>query len=162
VKWLILLIATASITSAFTGVFKPGLQFTHSDSMNWNGYLSLRLMDSRRLGPARTDIAWVVSPTAGDPALKGPEEKIARFRITDPDARILPTDWDENEHFSILQNIDRLSLQVRPAGIRITLGRQAIYWGVSKSISPTDFIAPFPYGAIHTDYRAGVDAIRAG
>lgn len=160
-KWLALLIVITSITNAFTGVFKPGLQFSRRDSLNWNGYLSMRLMDSHRFGPVRTDIAWVLSPTAGDPAHKGPESGYSRFRIADPDARMFPKDWDENEHFSVLQNIDRLSLQVRPARIRITMGRQAIFWGVSKSVSPTDFIAPFPYAAINTDYRAGVDAIRA-
>ncbi|MCK5036703.1 MAG: hypothetical protein KAS73_12490, partial [Candidatus Sabulitectum sp.] len=92
--------------------------------------------------------------------LKGENEQ-SQFRITDPDARIFPAEWSGAENFSILQNIDRLSFQVRPARVRITLGRQAIFWGVSKSISPTDFIAPFPYGAINTDYRVGVDAIRA-
>ncbi|MCK5132113.1 MAG: hypothetical protein KAR40_08185 [Candidatus Sabulitectum sp.] len=160
-KWVALLIVSVSLGYAFTGVFKPGLNLAHNDSTTWNGYMSLRLMDSRRFKQIRTEIAWVISPTAGNPALKGPENELSLFRIADPDARIWPAEWNGNESFSILQNIDRLSLQARPARIRITVGRQAIFWGVSKSVSPTDFIAPFPYGAINTDYRAGVDAIRA-
>ena len=160
-NWLSLLLVVVTISYAFTGVFKPGFQLNHGDSTTWNSYLSLRLMDKPRFGPVRTDFAWVISPTVGNPALKGPENEQSQFRITDPDARIFPAEWNGAENFSILQNIDRLSLQVRPARVRITLGRQAIYWGISKSISPTDFIAPFPYGAINTDYRAGVDAVRA-
>ena len=160
-NWLTLLLLSVTALHAFTGVFKPGFQLNHLDSTHWNSYLSLRLMDKPRFGPVRTDFAWVICPTVGNPALKGPENEQSQFRITDPDARIFPTEWNGDENFSILQNIDRLSLQVKPARVRITLGRQAIYWGVSKSISPTDFIAPFPYGAINTDYRAGVDAIRA-
>ncbi len=155
------LITLTSTLLGFTGVLKSGLQVNHIDSTSWNGYLSLRLMDSRRLGPVRTDLAWVVSPTVGDPALRGPGNEQDQFRIADPNARIYPEEWSGNENFSILQNIDRLSFQVRPARIKITIGRQAIFWGVSKSVSPTDFIAPFPYGAINTDYRAGVDAVRA-
>lgn len=159
-NWLSLLLLSVTAVHAFTGVFKPGLQIIYSDSTNWNSYLSLRLMDNTRFGPVRTDFAWQVSPTVGNPALKGENEQ-SQFRITDPDARIFPAEWSGAENFSILQNIDRLSLQARPARVRITLGRQAIFWGVSKSISPTDFIAPFQYGAINTDYRVGVDAIRA-
>ncbi len=160
-KLLSILAIIASIGYAFTGVFKPGLQVNHSDSTDWNSYLSLRLMHSPRFDSVRTDFAWVISPTTGDPALQGPENNQSQFRIADPEARIYPENWGSDKNFSLLQNIDRLSFQIRPARIRATVGRQAIYWGVSKSVSPTDFIAPFPYGAINTDYRAGVDAIRA-
>ena len=160
-NWVSLLLVVVSIGYAFTGVFKPGLQINHDDSTHWNSYLALRLMDNPGFGPVRTDFAWVISPTIGNPALQGESGNISLFRIADPDERLFPAEWNGEENFSILQNIDRLSFQVRPARVRITLGRQAIYWGVSKSISPTDFIAPFPYGAINTDYRTGVDAARA-
>ena len=160
-KLISLLLLFVSLGFAFSGVFKPGLQISHSDSIDWNGYLSLRLMDSRRISFVRTDLAWVVSPTAGSPALEGDPESTSLFRIADINERIYPEEWNAEQSFSVLQNLDRLSLQVRPARVRITLGRQAIYWGVSRSISPTDFIAPFPYGAINTDYRTGVDAVRA-
>ncbi|MCD6587262.1 MAG: hypothetical protein J7K88_01785 [Candidatus Fermentibacteraceae bacterium] len=160
-RQFVLPVLLASVAFAFTGVFKPGMQLICTDSTSWNSYLSLRLMDSRRIGPLRTDLAWVVSPTTGNPALEGANANISRFRIADPDERIFPEDWNGNEHFSVLQNIDRLSIRVRFSKLKLTMGRQAIFWGVSKSISPTDFIAPFPYGAINTDYRAGVDAVRA-
>ena len=155
------LVLLVSIGYAFTGVFKPGLQVNHSDSTDWNSYLSLRLMHSPKFGSVRTDFAWVISPTIGNPALQGPENNQSQFRLADLDARIYPENWDGDNSFSILQNIDRLSFQIKPARIRTTIGRQAIYWGVSKTVSPTDFIAPLPYGAINTDYRAGVDAVRA-
>ena len=159
-NWLLLTVSAASAAYSITGVFKPGLELSVNDSTAWNGHLYTRLMDDLRFGPFKADMAISVNPTFGDPALEGPEDGYSQFRITDIEPRTLPSDWEGNEHFSLLTNIDRLSLQMRPAGLRITLGRQAIFWGISESVSPTDFIAPFPYGTIDTDYRTGVDAVR--
>jgi len=118
-------------------------------------------MDSRRIGYFKTNAALVVIPGAGNPAPEGPPNGHSQFRIADPDARIYPENWSSSENYSVVQNIDRLSIQTKLKNLRITLGRQAIFWGVSRSVSPTDFIAPFPYGEINTDYRVGADAVRA-
>ncbi len=158
-KWSLL--SLASLTTAavcFTGVFSPEFRFT---AHRWNTSVTLRLMDTSRIGCFKTHVAWVVSPGAGNPAPAGLPDGYSQFRITDPDARIYPENWSSSESFSVVQNIDRLSIQTKLKKLRITLGRQAIFWGVSRSVSPTDFIAPFPWGEINTDYRVGVDAVRA-
>jgi hypothetical protein len=118
-------------------------------------------MDSRRIGCSKTDAAWVVSPGVGNPASEGPPNGHSEFRIADSDARIYPENRSSGANFSVVQNIDRLSVQTKLKKLKITLGRQAIFWGVSRSVSPTDFIAPFPWGEVNTDYRVGVDAVRA-
>jgi hypothetical protein len=152
----LILLTTAAV--CFTGVFRPEFRYmTH----NWNTSLTLRLMGSRRIGCFKTQAAWVVSPGAGNPAPQGTPDGYSQFRIADPDTRIYPENWSSSENFSVVQNIDRLSIQTRLKKLRITLGRQAVFWGVSRSVSPTDFIAPFPWGEVNTDYRVGVDAARA-
>lgn len=151
-RLLILLALSVQTAFSFTGVFKPALNVMED---GWDTTLTARFMEKRNLNFARFEAAWAVSPSAGDPAQSGPAENYTSYRIMD-----FQPDITENENFSILQNLDRLSLQFRPGKFRITVGRQAIYWGISKSVSPTDFIAPFPYGTIDTQYRVGVDGIR--
>lgn len=143
---------------AVSGVFKGAF---HGYEDSWNTNLSVRLTEGRNLGFARLDLTWAVSPSMGNPAVKGPDDNYSSYRIADFEPRITPEDWDGDNGFSLLQNLDRLNLQFRPGNLKVTAGRQAIYWGVSKTVSPTDFIAPFPYGTIDTDYRVGVDAVRA-
>ncbi len=143
---------------AISGVFKGAF---HGDESSWDTNLTARLTERRNLGIAGLDFAWALSPSFGNPAIKGPDDSFSSFRIADFKPRITPEDWDEDQRFSLLQNLDRLNLEFRPGNLKVTLGRQAIYWGVSKTVSPTDFIAPFPYGTIDTEYRVGVDAVRA-
>ncbi len=144
-----------SVTSAFafTVVFKPAAFIRES---SWDSAFRARFMEKRTLSFTRFEAAWAVSPSLGDPAQSGPEDNYTAYRLTDFEPEITGS-----ENFSILQNLDRLSLEFRPGKFRITAGRQAIFWGIAKSVSPADFIAPFPYGTIDTQYRVGVDGIRA-
>ena len=151
----ILLVSSAlSVSGVFKGSF-------NAEESSWNTNLNVRLTERRNPGFADLDLSWALSPSFGDPALKGPDDNFSSYRIADFDPRITPENWDEDTKFSLLQNLDRLSLRFRPGNLKVIVGRQAIYWGVSKTVSPTDFIAPFPYGTIDTDYRVGVDAVRA-
>ena len=164
---LLLLLPFSGQIQAFniSGSLKPGIDLIDlpgvDSSLHFLSQAPLRLMISQNLGSTRLNLAYMICPTAGDPALEGSSEGISPFRIYDPDERIFPSEWKDTESFSLLQNLDRLSIRFRLPFSSLTLGRQAIYWGVSKSISPTDFIAPFQYGAINTEYRVGVDAIRS-
>ena len=148
-----------------SGSLKPGIDLIDvpvaDSSLRFLSQAPLRLMLSQGLGSVKLDLAYMICPTAGDPAFEGSSGGISPFRISDLDERILPSEWNGTESFSLLQNLDRLSVCLRLPFSNLTLGRQAIYWGVSKSISPTDFIAPFQYGTIDTEYRVGVDAIRS-
>ena len=167
----ILLLLFFSILSArlqacsISGSLKPGIDLIdmtgEDSSLRFLSQAPMRLMLSKRLGITRLDLAYMICPTAGDPAFEGSPSGISPFRIGDLDDRIIPSEWKGTESFSLLQNLDRLSIRFRLPFSSLSLGRQAIYWGVSKSVSPTDFIAPFQYGTIDMEYRVGVDAIRA-
>ncbi|MCK4504776.1 MAG: hypothetical protein KAW14_04110 [Candidatus Aegiribacteria sp.] len=150
---------------SISGSLKPGIDLIDvpvaDSSLRFLSQAPIRLMLLQRLGSIRLDLAYMICPTAGDPALEGSSGGTSLFRIGDLDERIFPSEWKGTESFSLLQNLDRFSIRLRLPFSSITLGRQAIYWGVSKSVSPTDFIAPFQYGTVDTEYRIGVDAIRS-
>ncbi|MEN8208568.1 MAG: hypothetical protein ABFR50_04875, partial [Candidatus Fermentibacteria bacterium] len=96
----------------------------------------------------------------GNPALSG-ENEVQVFRLADPQTRVFPSSWNGDKSFRFLQGIDRLNIQLRTSSAVLTIGRQAVYWGVAKSVCPMDFIAPFQYGTLDTEYRVGVDAVRS-
>ncbi len=68
--------------------------------------------------------------------------------------------WNRNGRFEMQLHFDRFVLGGEHAGLRWTLGRQAIGFGRISLFSPLDVIAPFPPDAIDVDVRPGVDAIR--
>lgn len=164
---LLLLMLLAGITAEaadISGTLKPRFSILDQplpdSSLTCIFQIPLRFMVHHRTGAVNLNVALVLSPSAGNPALSG-ENGVHVFRLADPESRILPSTWSGDESFSILQNIDRLSIGFRTSGATLTVGRQAIYWGVAKSVSPTDFIAPFQYGTLDTEYRTGVDAVRS-
>ncbi|WP_396587604.1 hypothetical protein [Bermanella sp. R86510] len=61
---------------------------------------------------------------------------------------------------SLSQNLDRLFLQYYFHNADITIGRQAISLGLARFSSNVDVFYPTLIGALQTDYRSGVDAIR--
>jgi hypothetical protein len=150
-----------------SGVLKPEFSITDQtfpdSSLRYVFQVPLRLMLHHEIGELDFNSAWVPVPTAGNPALSGNTSGNDShiFRMAELERRIFPSGWNGDESFSILQNLDRLNLSLRTSIATLTAGRQAIFWGVAKSISPTDFIAPFQYGTVNTEYRTGVDAIRS-
>ncbi len=164
---LLLLILSAGLTAGgaeLSGSLKP--KFSIADhtlpdsSLAYIFQVPLRLMVHHRTGNVNLNAAWILSPSAGNPALSG-ESGVQVFRLADPETRIFPSSWNGDESVSILQDIDRLNIRLRIPFAALTIGRQAVYWGVAKSVSPTDFIAPFQYGTLDTEYRIGVDAVRS-
>lgn len=150
--------AGAGPASAVTGSLKPEFSITSSRRLLRS---PLRLMFRRRAGCLRLEAAWTLTPSAGNPAL-GQDDLGSGgiFRIDDPD-RVIASTSGEGTSFSLVHDLDRLSLSLAASAATLTAGRQAIYWGVAKSVSPTDFIAPLRYGARDTEYRTGVDALRS-
>ncbi|MFO8184531.1 MAG: hypothetical protein R6U39_10190 [Candidatus Aegiribacteria sp.] len=148
----------AGPASAVSGSLKPEFSVTSSRRLLRS---PLRLMFQRRESDLRLEAAWTLTPSAGNPALG--EDDLGGggiFRICDPDRVIASTSGDGTS-FSLVHDLDRLSLSLAASAATLTAGRQAIYWGVAKSVSPTDFIAPIRYGARDTEYRTGVDALRS-
>ena len=161
--FLTLIAGLTARAAELSGTLKPKFSITDQpipdSSLTYTFGVPLRLMVRHRAGSLNFNAAWIFSPSGGNPALSG-ENDVQVFRLADPETRIFPSSWNGDESFSILQDIDRLNVRLRVSGAALTIGRQAVYWGVAKSVSPTDFIAPFQYGTLDTEYRIGVDAVR--
>lgn len=150
--------ACAGPATAFSGSLKPEFSITSSRRLLRS---PLRLMFRRAEGGLRLQAALTLAPSAGNPALE--EDDLGSggiFRIYDPD-RVIASASAGGTSFSLLHDVDRLNLSLAVSAATVTAGRQAIYWGVAKAVSPTDFIAPLRYGARDTEYRTGVDALRS-
>ena len=164
---LIILSGTLAGAWEISGSLKPEIDLTceslSDSSVHYVLQTPIRLMLRQTTRNFVFNLAWIANPTAGNPALRGNEtESEPRiFRVADVKEMILPTNWNGDESFSILQNLDRLNISLKTAEAVFTAGRQAIYWGVAKSVSPTDFISPFQYGTLNAEYRTGVDAVRS-
>lgn len=78
-----------------------------------------------------------------------------RLRITDLEPEL--ASGDDN---LILQNLDRLWLNLNLGGLGIGLGRQVIGHGPGRFFNPTDIFAPLPVLTTYTEYKSGVDAVR--
>jgi len=153
-RCLILLLAAAS---AYAVSFVLQESVLGGDGY-WNARSSLRLTGRTLCGPVKLEAAWELTASAGDPPLT----EVARtpFRLTDMDPMLMPGEIDPDTRLTLLHDLDRLYAQGNLGRLRITAGRQAVYWGVSKTVSPTDLIAPFAYGTVDDRFRTGVDALR--
>ena len=95
-------------------------------------------------------------PEAGsDVAGSGDAAPATRLRIAD-----LEPEVSSGEDYLILQNLDRLWLNLDLGGVGIGLGRQVIGHGPGRFFNPTDIFAPLPALTTYTEYKAGVDALR--
>ncbi len=80
------------------------------------------------------------------------------YRVRDLDRRLYAGGGSSN--FDVLQNLDRAFLTIKTKTADFSIGRQALSWGSSRMINPTDLIAPFAFDELDSEDRAGVDALR--
>jgi hypothetical protein len=66
--------------------------------------------------------------------------------------------WKQNAEFT--GYFDRLDVRIHTSHADVTVGRQAITWGVNTLWPALDLFAPFPATQIDRDYKPGVDAVR--
>lgn len=83
------------------------------------------------------------------------------YRISDLKKILYPAGTRDLHNFALGQNLDRASVAFHTRQADITIGRQAIAWGSARAINPTDVLAPFPFEALDTEDRIGIDAVRA-
>ena len=56
------------------------------------------------------------------------------------------------------QDLDRLMLTCSMGSWDLVLGRQAVSFGSSQSVNPTDLFAPVAFKPLDGEFRAGSDA----
>ncbi|NIP81487.1 MAG: hypothetical protein GWM90_20630, partial [Gemmatimonadetes bacterium] len=76
-------------------------------------------------------------------------------RLVDLDTEIM-----SGEGFRVWHDIDRLSLTTSVGAADITVGRQAITWGVSSLFPVADLWAQFSPFELDTEEKPGIDAVR--
>ncbi|MFQ5498762.1 MAG: hypothetical protein ACE5FH_03735 [Candidatus Zixiibacteriota bacterium] len=82
------------------------------------------------------------------------------YRVTDFDAMLYPSRADDVATFAIFHNLDRALISISTDPADIFVGRQAIAWGSSRVVNPSDVVAPFRFEQLDVEDRIGVDAIR--
>lgn len=68
--------------------------------------------------------------------------------------------WIDREDLRFWHDIDRLALTVYTSAADITIGRQAITWGISLLFSVSDLWTQFSPFELDTEEKPGVDALR--
>jgi len=82
------------------------------------------------------------------------------YRFSDFCDRLYPKSRVSVSSFGLFQNLDRLVVTIKTPYADIFVGRQAIAWGSSRVINPTDIIAPFAFNELDKEERRGVDGLR--
>ncbi len=112
-----------------------------------------------------TQMAYDLSPRIQDPSLFSQQPFLtgidpSGYRATDFDSRLYPARGQRVGSVGVFQNLDRLAMELKTAHADLLLGRQAIAWGSSRVINPTDVLAPFAFQELDTEERLGIDALR--
>jgi hypothetical protein len=144
-------VAAATAGSARFNLFS-GVDAALENPASGNGFFGARLMARKVFGRGVSlEGAWEGSAIAGGfPGL----DRWSPYRAWDFTPVLL------NDSLKILGNLDRLLLTARMKAANLILGRQAVSWGLGKTFSPSDFVAPIPLYAIDREFRTGVDAAR--
>lgn len=77
------------------------------------------------------------------------------WRLSDPAFQL----GGDDKH-TLIQNLDRLNVRYAFDGGDLTVGRQAVTFGMARVINPTDVFLPYNVTALDTEYRVGIDAVR--
>ncbi len=72
-----------------------------------------------------------------------------------------PEVFTDDDEFFLFHNLDRALVSLSPSFAEIHIGRQAVAFGVSRVIVPTDIITLYTFNSLDQEYRIGVDAVRA-
>lgn len=113
-------------------------------------------------GDLKAETAYELTYTArpGSLAAARPLPGGYDYRVSDLGRYLSPASAGSTAVCALAQNLDRAFLTWSPQAFDLYAGRQPLAFGNSRSVNPTDVIAPFPYGTIDTEERQGVDALR--
>lgn len=150
------------VSSQFAGVSPATATLPRSDL----ALSVLRLRPVAQLGwreSLRLEAAWdgvavlgTSSNSAGNYAQALAIAPANRLRWRDVSADI----W-AGQSFALQSNLDRLVLRAQLGPVEVQLGRQAIGHGAARMLPAADLFGPFGPGAIATEFKRGVDALRA-
>ena len=73
----------------------------------------------------------------------------------------LESEWIDDERLRLWHDVDRLAVTVYTPAADVTVGRQAITWGMAQLFPVADLWSRFSPYELDTEQKPGVDAVRA-
>lgn len=115
------------------------LRVHYETGLGWGD--SIRIQN--RLDEAPMQPSWMAARAGG------------RVRYLDLESEI-----DRGSDWRWVHNLDRLEAGLRVGDLDVSVGRQAVSWGVGLIWSPVDLFAGFAPDALDRDEKLGVDVVR--
>ena len=111
---------------------------------------------------ARLEVAYDVIPLIGASQSVGgfavQNVGLSALRFADLDPVLYSPD---SGAWVVQHNLDRLALRLGRPGLEVQIGRQAFNHGSARMFPATDLFAPFGPGTIDTEFKRGIDGLRA-
>lgn len=152
----------AGYVRSLTGVYDLGYELPDGDeTTGFNGEV-VRLKWTARLGPSVTLEVHERIQAQVSTSSSGFGESVAGFGVSAVPGRSLDlsTDIVTRERVRAWHDIDRLALSVYTGAGDLTVGRQAITWGISNLFPVADLWARFSPFELDTEEKPGIDAVR--
>lgn len=73
----------------------------------------------------------------------------------------LESEWIDDERLRLWHDVDRLAVTVYTPAVDVTVGRQAVTWGMARLFPVADLWSRFSPYELDTEQKPGVDALRA-
>jgi len=163
---LLLLAPTASMAALWEldGSGRAFSFFTRGDPMNGDERQAVSFQRLRLEGRLWLGEGWSFELGADLSSLIGPSgtEVLARAPGTPLRWRDFDGELETGDGYALLADLDRCRLTYEHPRFSVDLGRQAISLGGAWILPAFDLFAPFPPGALDTEFRRGVDALRVG
>ena len=146
-----------------TGVQDAGFDLPAGDRRSAFNSEVLRLEWSARFGDrvqvtVHDRLQARVSTTAG-----GLGSPVAGIGVSAVPGRAvdLESEWIDDERLRVWHDVDRLAVTVYTPAADVTVGRQAITWGMARLFPVADLWSRFSPYELDTEHKPGVDAVRA-
>jgi len=146
-----------------TGVHDAGYDLPVGDRRSAFNSEVLRLEWSARLGDrvhveVHDRVQARVSTTTG-----GLGSPVAGIGVSAVPGRAvdLASQWIDDERLQLWHDVDRLAVTVYTPAADVTVGRQAVTWGMAQLFPVADLWSRFSPYELDTEQKPGVDAVRA-
>jgi hypothetical protein len=150
---------------SLTGIYDLGYELPGDSgedaTSGFNGQV-VRLKWTTRMGPRLTLELHQRIQTQVTTTVSALGESVAGFGVSAvPDRTVdLSTDFVARDRLRAWHDIDRLALSLYTEAGDLTVGRQAITWGISNLFPVADLWAQFSPFELDTEEKPGIDAVR--
>lgn len=161
--------ASLDVGGDVKGFYFATIPYTHflmPEDPTAQGAVDVRLKADGRIGDfltyeAHHQATAIVGGASGEDADVGLSPSLQSATNAYPQALDLAWQAVSSPQLTTAGRIDRLNLKLVIPHLSVTAGRQAITFGNGYLFTPMDLVAPFNPTFIDTEYKPGIDALRA-